>query len=574
MPTVVGLYAPEQASSHATSLWQRLTHGLGTPAAAMKQGPFDVAVFPEHDGDVILCPDPKAATAGLAVGFGGSERISSTERLVPPWILCRWDETRRTAFVETDRCGFALLYTRSLGDCIVFSTSAVRLGDRVEPCAGLDPSALAELLAFDHLLGERTMRREVKAIPRGCILEIGPAGMSFRRQHRYGDPPIAPILRRNETIDELVALFREGLTDALATRGEKSAVVPLSGGLDSRLLVAAAVEAGTPVEAFTFARIGVDPPDVLIAERVCQELGVPWKRVVQEDDFWYRHADVAIRQTDGQLNLMHAHVSTMLNAVEPGHLWLDGLAGDVVLGGSFLKKEFVSTQQPLERVELLWRTRSRLSRPAWIGLLLPSAREDLVERARTSLTESIDPAWKDDCRWSDFWILQNRIRRFTTNGAAMVRAVGRPVFPFFAPRFIDRLLAIHPRDRINSALQASFFWRAFPRMAAIPWQKLGWPIPRGGIIERIRRKLSTPPFPPNKTFFDADAVFRASDRLRSFVREMVLDPSLGIGRFGYFDVDAVARLIDDVEAGRSRGATQIALLLTLVLSDRHWSKGT
>lgn len=572
MPTLVGLYAPEELSLETASLWQTLTRGLSSPVASMKQGPLSVAVFPEHEGDVIICPDPKAAAEGLAIGFGGIERYASPERLVPPWLLCRWDKEQRVASIETDRHGFALLYTRSIGNCVAFSTSAVRLGDRLEPCTGFDKSALVDLLAFDQLLGERTIRSEVKAIPQGVMLKIGPLGVSYTRQFRYGDTPIEPILRRNDTIDQLVALFREGISDALAARGEKSAVVPLSGGLDSRLIAAVTAESGTPLNAFTFGRVGVNPPDVLIAQRVCQELAVPWQRVSQEDDWWYTHANLAIAKTDGQLDIMHAHISTMLDAVEPGRLWLDGLAGDLVFGGSFVKKQLLSAFDPDERLELLWKTRARMSNQAWLGLLLPSEREDFVHCARTSLAESLDPAWKEDNRWSDFWALQNRVRRFTVNGAAIVRSVGRPVYPFFAPRFIDRLLAIPPENRIDGALQAAFFWRGFPRMAAIPWQKIGWPVPRGGLIERIRRKITAPPYPPNASFFEPELVFRTSSRLRSFVRERILDPSIGARRFGCFDMPAIERLIDNVEAGRSRGASQLSLLLTLVLSELHWSK--
>ncbi|TKD09177.1 asparagine synthase-related protein [Polyangium fumosum] len=569
MPTLVGVYTPAGAEREGAALFRELTRDLGSAASSLHEGPLRAALFPQHAGERIVCPGAPGA-AGHAIGFGGDEQKSPAARLVPPWLLCRWDAARGVAVVEVDRHGFALVYVRTVGACVVFSTSAGRLG-QLAPRSSLDRHALAELLAFDHLLGERTLRREVNALPQGAALEIGPAGPSFPRRFRYAELPIDRGTSPAAAVSALIPLWREGLADALATRGDQPLVVPLSGGLDSRLLLATAASAGASASAFTFSGTGERTPDIGIAEEVCRVLGVPWRALGLDDDWLVDHAVRASALTDGQLNLLHAYGISLTGSFPEGMLRLDGFAGDVVLGASFLRREHLTARSPEARHRLLWASRARLERPAWRELLVPEARGEMLDLARASLTKSLEADPLDDPRWSDFWILRHRIRRFTVNGPLLWRGVARSAFPFFAPGFIDRLLAVAPEARLDAALQASFFWEGFPHMAAIPWQRIGWPVPRGGVVETLVRRLRKPPYPPAAAFFDHDAVFRRSARLRGFLRDLLLDPRTGVDRFGCFDRASVARLLAGVEAGSRRGMPQIALLASLVLSERVWA---
>jgi len=582
MPILVGLYA-EPGAPEAHALWSALTAGAsrGDPIAQAADGPARVAIYPQHPGEPARCPDPRApAPTGFPLGFGGDGAGTPPERLVPPWLVCRYDPARRALLLETDRHGFAIVYVRVLenrgahgGRCVAFSTSAAALG-RLAPRSDPDPSAIAELLAFDHLLGARTLRREVTAVPQGAALEIDARDVRFPQRFRYPDLPLDRTARRAPTAAALVPLWREGLATALRARGDAPVLVPLSGGLDSRLIAATALEAGARIEAFTFGREGTETPDVAIAREVARTLGASssWQALPLEDDWLVGHARRAAALTDGQLDIIHAHGVSLTGAFPPGRLRLDGLAGDVVLGGSFLRPDLLAAASPPDRVNLLWRARARLDRRDWIDLLLPEARGDLLRRARASLVDSLAPDPAGDPRWSDFWVLRHRIRRFTLNGPLLWSAVARSTFPFFAPGFLDRLLAVDPRLRQGSALQADLLWRAWPHMAALPWQRTGRPVPRGRLREALARRLTPPAYPPSGTFFDPNAAFRASPALRAFLRDLLLDPTSGLARFGCFDRAAVARLLGSTEAGSRRGMPQIGVLATLVLAEELWTR--
>src|SRR5262249_52712990 len=148
-------------------------------------------------------------------------------------------------------------------------------------------------------------------------------------------------------------------------------------------------------------------------------------------------------------------------------------------------------------------------------LLRADAQSGILARARQSLRQSLVPeldagASRVDPRWSDFWILRNRIRRFTMNGPLLWRAVCRSVFPFFVPGFIDPLLALAPRMRLGALLQAPFLHGGWPDIATIPWQKTGRTVPRGTLWDTMATRIRRPAFPPRSPFYDFNAAFRRS----------------------------------------------------------------
>jgi asparagine synthetase B (glutamine-hydrolysing) len=548
----------ERSVAQARALFASLTSAFGEPAARIETESLSAAVFPQHVGDSVVATDG-------AIGFG--------EVRCPPWLRCHHDAEKRTTRIEVDRYGFSLVYTRTIGSFVLFCSSARALA-ALDPKPKRDLSAIAELLAFDHVLGERTLYAGVTAVPQGAELTVSPRGSKLTQRFRYSDIPL-----HKTTLDaaatDLVTSWKRAIVVALDLQRDGSRITaPLSGGLDSRLLARSAIDAGAELDVFTFAR-DASCPDAMIAREVARTLGTPWRFLTLDDDWLAAFADRASQLTDGHLDVIHSYGVNLLDGFTPGRLRLDGLAGDVVLGGSFLPiRPPPSSLTSKQRLNALWRSRSRLDAAVWQELMLPEARGALTHLAHASLAESVADAGynETDPRASDFWVLRHRIRRFTVNGALLWQSVARNVYPFFEPRFVDRLLGVHPDLRRNAALQLRFFQRGYPALARIPWQKTGRPLPEGGlsgVLRRARERLlrKRPAYPPGGSFYSFDEAFKASPRLQAFMRERLLDPSTGLARFGCFDLRAVERLLSDTAAGRQRGMARLGLLLTLTLSE-------
>ncbi len=568
---LAGLYVfPGAEPALVAEAWRELRAGCRS-GTVRELGPLLLSVGSRHASELVIEEgDARQQTWGL----GAARHGASPELAAPPWLRCDYDAVARRARLRTDRYGFALLYWRKLPGSVAFSTSALLLA-RVAPRAEPDPGALAELIAFDQLLGERTHARGVSALPLGHHLLLDPEGAQLQKHGGYSDVPFDPRLPPQVAVTGLVRAWREALGDLLPRAGSRQVVVPLSGGLDSRLLAATAAELKAPLQTFTFGQrlaSGAEPPDVVIARRVAAALGAPWRFLELKDGWVGDHAELACQLTDGHLDVLHSAGVSFSREFQGDLLRLDGLAGDIVLGGSALLRPALGEHSPAARLRRLWRARSAIEGAAWQKLLLPDARRELTRHARAALEQSLvdvtSQLTPSDPRWLDFWVLRNRIRRFTTNGALLWRPVAESAFPFFAPQFFDRLLALHPRHRLGAQLQARFLHEAYPAMARIPWQKTGRPVPRPGWLGRLTSHLGARHLPPKRPFFDFDAALRRSAREQELFRAHLLGRESLLASLGLFDLAAVARLYDRTIAGEVKGMKQLSLLLTLALARR------
>src|SRR5690606_35283588 len=297
---------------------------------------------------------------------------------------------------------------------------------------------------------------------------------------------------------QLISLLQQAV-GASFPRGARL-VVPLSGGLDSRLIVAAAHEVNGAPETYTFGAGSIEPlpPDVTIARHVAEQLGVKWTFLPLEEDWLATHAEHAALLTDCQLDVIHSIAVVSSRAFPPGHYWLCGSGGDIGLGGKFLRRLSLAMRsgESSEGIaEYLWRSRSRILRVVLLELIAPACRAIMIEGARDSLQASVElllaQISASDSRWLDIWILMNRARRFTAHGATLYQDSATTKMPFFEPRFADRILRLDPRLRARGALQAELLHQAFPSMARIPWQKTGKPVARPGMLGTTRYVLGT-----------------------------------------------------------------------------------
>lgn len=577
MAALAGLYSFSDADpAVAAEAWRVLLAG-SQPGTVRELGPLKLTLGAPFASELVSEEvDPRRHSWG----FGGTQDSAQLERAVPPWLRCDYDVVAQRGRLRTDRYGFAPLYWRQLKGSVAFSTSALLLS-HIPPLAEADPCALAELIAFDHLLGDRTHARGVVALSIGHHLLLDPSGVTLHKHSGYADIPLDARLEPLAAVPGLLRAWRDSFAALLQRSASRRVVVPLSGGLDSRLLAATAAELGAPLETFTFGRrsaSGAEPPDVAIARQVAGSLSVPWRFLELKDGWVADHAELACRLTDGHLDVLHSAGISFGDDFQGDLLRLDGLAGDIVLGGSALLPSAFRQTSPEARFQLLWRTRSAIDNAQWQKLLLPDARRELATQARAALQLSIADATKgldsDDPRWLDFWVLRNRIRRFTTNGALLWRPVAESAFPFFTVEFLDRLLALDPRHRVKARLQAHFLHQGYPAMARIPWQKTGRPVARPGWLGGLAHHLSMRRVPPKYPFFDFDAAFRRTPREQEFFRARLLGPGSKLASLNVFDPAAVASLFDRTLVGKARGMSCLSLLLTVALAVERRSVGS
>ena len=206
------------------------------------------------------------------------------QRSVGMFAFAIWDRERRTVTLVRDRLGEKPLSWAIHDGRFIFASqpSALRVVPGFAP--SISPDALADLLRYGQVPGERTIHREIRGVAPGTLVEIALDGAGALR----GAPNIRTWWSFDATAraglsdpfvgsdDELVDAFGDALADSV--RGQLLSDVPvgafLSGGIDSSLVVATMCRVSSrKVRTFTIGFTEDAYDESLHARTVAKQLG-------------------------------------------------------------------------------------------------------------------------------------------------------------------------------------------------------------------------------------------------------------------------------------------------------------
>ncbi len=167
--------------------------------------------------------------------------------------VARYDRQAKTLVIATDKLGVRPMYWWTDGDLVVFS-STIRL---IESCTLLekhiDLSGLGERVALSYALGARTPYAQVSLLRAAEVLEISTAGITSAEYFRWQD--VASDASDEATLTaRAYDAFMAGVR--LRRGSDTTSTAFLSGGLDSRCVVAALRSERMDVHTFNFSPPG------------------------------------------------------------------------------------------------------------------------------------------------------------------------------------------------------------------------------------------------------------------------------------------------------------------------------
>ena len=178
--------------------------------------------------------------------------------------------------VGIDVVGARSLYWWNDGGVLAFHSHLQDLAPAYTGPLTDDDGALAQFLAAGVYPPGRTAYREVRHLGAGEVLQFAD-GVARVREHLSMVYRVSgPRRSRRALVDELVELVRAAVRNA--ARSLDAPVFPLSGGLDSRYLVAEFVEGLGPAQGIKTITWGEEPArresDAVIAKQVANALAV------------------------------------------------------------------------------------------------------------------------------------------------------------------------------------------------------------------------------------------------------------------------------------------------------------
>jgi asparagine synthase (glutamine-hydrolysing) len=193
-------------------------------------------------------------------------------RLEGMFAAAIWDRLTRSLTLARDALGIKPLFVTEQRGGLAFASEISAL--RVLPGHDfdLDERGVGDFFRFGHVLGPRTIWQQVRQLPPGHVLRIGPVGTSITRP--YWQPRIAVEagVSEGEWIEEARRRLLATVEQHLLSDVPVGAF--LSGGVDSGAVASAMVRAGrSPFKLFTAGFPGSKIDETAAARAVADHLG-------------------------------------------------------------------------------------------------------------------------------------------------------------------------------------------------------------------------------------------------------------------------------------------------------------
>jgi hypothetical protein len=562
-------------------------HHAHTPPVSVHSDPRGVcAIF---DGRPRLPDNAAPGATGRWLAMHERNAPEALARLDGSFALVLHDTRAGAATLVSDRFNSRPLYYHAGADVLAFASQAGLLLRLPGTPRRLDPLGVAQFLAFQTMVDERTFVADIRALPPSSQLHY-PKAPSAPRRYWHWRPPADdghPVRIHAERL-------MGPLVDATARMVEdgRGLALLLSGGLDARVVVACATR---PLPAVTLADF--DNAEVGLARAIAGARDFPFTFLRRRPEHHVELLDLAVALGDGAHRYDNAQFAH-LRAVLPGEITAlaTGYSFDRFLKGNSLPKRRRRLRGwPLHRHDLLSLAADMAPRPLAETVLAEHAHflwghaplaEILREPHRRALDDNLHDTLEAVLRrhWDH---CPDTTTRFEAVSFHMM--LGR--FPaylnvlsirhFFEDRvlatdnaLLDAIVATPPRLRLDGLAYRGALRRLAPDLWRIADGNTGMPPgthplllyarDRGRDLRRragIRdpRPLPDPAF-TERSWPNMVEVIRRRPALAERMAKTIADPDALPPDL--FDSAAVARLLEAHLAGRANHAWLLLLLLT------------
>lgn len=210
-----------------------------------------------------------------------------------------------------------------------------RIASTIEPVvvAGADFSAddiyrpaLISLLVNGHYLSDWTLFEGMKVMPADSFVEW--SGQDFRWKRLW---TVEPSDKRwqaswDDLVDEMHELSYQAIAGVLKT--QRTWILPLSSGLDSRLIAAVGAEMGANLTAFAWGERNTT--DVVFSQQIAKALEIPWKWIDLGRDYLIQYTRQWADWFGSSIHFHGMYQMSFLDAVkrEPMAPIVSGYLGD------------------------------------------------------------------------------------------------------------------------------------------------------------------------------------------------------------------------------------------------------
>ena len=464
---------------------------MGTIALVLPVGRSDAAI-PEpterHDPSVTI----RVTERSIAAHWGDPCAAAAADRASDEAVFSRLPSLAGRSLVLHDRqSGATALSPDTLGlfpILVSLNGSTLRIAGRAAEMAAmlgrearLDADGVLELLAFGQLFQERSPLRDVRHLAAGQPVIIQPDGSMIAAA------PADSVRPERFSMGRAI----EALVSAVDRRFQTSdsVLLPLSGGLDSRLLLAAARASGHRPDAMCFG--SPDSADRRIAQSLAESAGLSLATGPLTRDGFLAAADAIALAGTAEVPLNHGLVLIPkdLNDRCRGHLLMTGTGGEIyrafyydrgMPGMSALDLPPLSSRMMPQARRYAREVLDRTYQP--FAAAFPSAAADLAARRDAAFNLSAERSADRSESAADFLdrlYAEMRLRRFVVAGQGLVDDIYHRSHPFLDPEVLAAWSGMPAGLRLGSRFHRQAIRRLAPALGSVDWDRTQRPLDRG-----------------------------------------------------------------------------------------------
>jgi asparagine synthase (glutamine-hydrolysing) len=410
----------------------------------------------------------------------------------------------------------------------------------------LRKDAIIDFFLFGYLLGDKTFFEHIYQLPPGSILEVSKDDTKLTKYWDYEYNEEYNSRSKEVLIDELATLWQKAVERRI--KKDEKIIIPLSGGLDSRAILAAALRCTSKDNIITFTFGDKGSFDFEIGKMVAEKAGVKNILLDAEKDNFEGQYNISMDDVEGMIDSTPFFSITGYKEMKKyGDRFFTGTLIDVLLGrhilshmfsSDMLNRKILSEKDYTEIKEFIFEHQKLYDEEEIHHLFNPSFLNNVDIKSSFDKTHK---KFKDikNKKLSDYfavWDYTNRWNKYIYFAVLRNRNLFKYVTMLDAD-LVDFTLRISPELRLEENLYKQMLVKKYPDLFELPTKtNFGLKLNTGDISLLLRKiknsklranKLSNILIrrnifqDKNKNYIDYDDLLRINEEYRTYIRRML-----------------------------------------------------
>lgn len=419
--------------------------------------------------DGVIVKGPHEAAPRIISGIN-RESSAFLPRVCGNYSIAIYCRDTRDFMLFNDRMGPRRIYYADLGDILVFAPEVKAISFLPGFNRELDWKGLADFFNYGYVLGDKTFFRDIKSLPSASALTCSWHPNALRVE-KYWCPEYSEKPGSMMELSEMgYSLLRDSIAEKVAHAD--SVISPISGGLDSRIILAALKEshAGIPIKPVTYGQRFSS--EYTNARKVCSRLGFDNHSLVDINpkDLLPVYSP-AVWLSEGMIPMLNCHLLLLPEALGNTYACLlNGIyGGPTNYSAEYYREDHLAAVLGHEEKAGDIRRVIQIAPRYYDTIFRKPASVLIKEHSLKSISDELNNHLHVSdrfCNQRDAFFIENRMRRFICQ-SSLYRFFWEEQLPLSNYGLYDFYLSTPPEMKLHRELLKTMLRKKFPAVARI-----------------------------------------------------------------------------------------------------------